>query len=72
MKQRTDTGYVKTNESKIALGTGQTVFGRVDEKWHGYKANDAANPALCALFFSYDKTAQSWVVTPAVGGPGAV
>lgn len=68
MKNRTDAGYVKTNESKIALGTGQTVFGRVDEKWYGYKASDAANPALCALFFGYDETAQSWVVATAASG----
>ncbi|MGZ4926549.1 MAG: hypothetical protein ACXV4B_08885 [Halobacteriota archaeon] len=68
MKNRTNAGYVKTNESKIALGTGQTVFGRVDEKWYGYKASDAANPALCALFFGYDETTQSWVVATAVSG----
>jgi hypothetical protein len=68
MKQRTDAGYVKTNESKIALGTGQTVFGRIDEKWYGYKASDAANPALCALFFGYDDTSQSWVVVTATSG----
>ncbi|MGA7075152.1 MAG: hypothetical protein WBZ42_01180 [Halobacteriota archaeon] len=68
MKQRTDAGYVKTNESKISLGTGQTVFGRVDEKWYGYKASDAASPALCALFFGYDETAQSWVVATAASG----
>ncbi|MEI7827473.1 MAG: hypothetical protein WCI87_06750 [Euryarchaeota archaeon] len=68
MKQRTDAGYVKTNESKIALGTGQTVFGRVDEKWYGYKASDATNPALCALFFDYDETNQSWVVAIAASG----
>ncbi|MGA3360298.1 MAG: hypothetical protein ABSC87_08840 [Halobacteriota archaeon] len=68
MKQRTDAGYVKTNESKIALGTGQTVFGRIDEKWYGYKASDAANPALCALLFGYDETSQSWVVVTATSG----
>jgi hypothetical protein len=65
MKQRTDAGYTKTNESKIALGTGQTVFGRIDEKWYGYKTSDAANPALCALFFGYDETTQLWVVATA-------
>jgi hypothetical protein len=68
MKERTDRGYVETNESKIALGTGQTVFGRIDEKWYGYKASDAANPALCALFFGYDETNQSWVVASAASG----
>jgi hypothetical protein len=68
MKQRTDAGYVKTNESKRALGTGQTVFGRVDEKWYGYKASDPANPVLCALFFGYDETNQSWIVATATSG----
>jgi hypothetical protein len=68
MKQRSDEGYIKTNESKIALGTGQTVFGRIDEKWYGYKASDSANPALCALFFGYDETAESWVVATAASG----
>jgi hypothetical protein len=68
MKKRSDEGYVKTNESKITIGTGQTVFGRIDEKWYGYKASDSANPALCALFFGYDETAGSWVVTTAASG----
>jgi len=68
MKKRSDEGYVKTNESKITIGTGQTVFGRIDEKWYGYKASDSAYPALCALFFGYDETAGSWVVTTAASG----
>jgi hypothetical protein len=63
-----DEGYIKTTESKIALGTGQTVFGRIDEKWYGYKASDSANPTLFALFFGYDKTADSWVVATAASG----
>jgi len=68
MKKRSDEGYVKTTESKIALGSGQTVFGRIDEKWYGYKASDSANPALYALFFGYDETAESWVVATAASG----
>lgn len=68
MKKRSDEGYIKTTESKIALGTGQTVFGRIDEKWYGYKASDSANPTLFALFFGYDKTADSWVVATAASG----
>jgi hypothetical protein len=62
MKERTDDGYVKTNESKINLGNGQTVFGRVDEKWYGYKASDTTNPALATLFYGYDETNASWIV----------
>jgi hypothetical protein len=68
MKEKSDEGYVKTSESKIRLGTGQTVFGRIDEKWYGYKASDSANPALYALFFGYDETAESWVVATAASG----
>jgi hypothetical protein len=68
MKERTDDGYVKTNESKINLGNGQTVFGRVDEKWYGYKANDTTNPALAALFYGYDETNASWIVATASSG----
>ncbi len=68
MKERTDDGYVKTNESKINLGSGQTVFGRVDEKWYGYKANDTTNPALAALFYGYDETNASWIVATASSG----
>jgi hypothetical protein len=68
MKKRSDEGYIKTSESKIALGTGQTVFGRIDERWYGYKASDSANPALYALFFGYDETAESWVVATASSG----
>ncbi len=68
MKKRSDEGYIKTSESKIALGTGHTVFGRIDEKWYGYKASDSANPALYALFFGYDETAESWVVATASSG----
>lgn len=71
MKGRTDVGYVKTNESKIDLGKGQTFFGRVDEKWYGYTASDPANTVWSALFFGYDDANQSWVVTTAVGGQGA-
>jgi hypothetical protein len=71
MKDRTDVGYVKTNESKIDLGNGKTFFGRVDEKWYGYTANDSATTVWCALFFGYDDANPSWVVTTAVGGPGA-
>jgi hypothetical protein len=68
MKKRSDEGYIKTSESKIALGTGQTVFGRIDERWYGYKASDSANPALYALFFGYDEAAESWVVATAASG----
>lgn len=68
MKKRSDEGYVKTDESKIALGTGQTVFGRIDEKWYGYKTSEATNPALYALFFGYDETSDSWVVVTAASG----
>jgi hypothetical protein len=68
MKKRSDEGFVKTTESKITIGTGQTVFGRIDEKWYGYKASDSANPALFALFYGYDETAESWVVTSAASG----
>ena len=68
MKERTGDGYVKTNESKINLGNGQTVFGRVDEKWYGYKANDTTNPALAALFYGYDETNASWIVATASSG----
>jgi hypothetical protein len=68
MKKKSDEGYTKATESKIALGTGQTVFGRIDEKWYGYKASDSANPALYALFFGYDETADSWVVATASSG----
>jgi len=68
MKKKSDEGYIKTTESKIALGTGQTVFGRIDEKWYGYKASDSPNPALYALFFGYDETAESWVVATATSG----
>ena len=68
MKKKSDEGYVKTNESKIALGTGQTVFGRIDEKWYGYKASDSENPALYALLFGYDENAASWVVATVASG----
>ena len=68
MKKRSDEGYVKTTESKIALGTGLTVFGRIDEKWYGYKASESKNPALYALLFGYDETAESWVVTTVASG----
>jgi hypothetical protein len=71
LKDRTDVGYVKTNESKIDLGNGQTFFGRVDEKWYGYSAVNSTNAVWCALFFGYDNANTSWVVTTAVGGPGA-
>jgi hypothetical protein len=65
MKERTDDGYVRANESKINVGTGQTVFGRVDEKWYGYKVSNTTNPALAALFYGYDGTNGSWVVATA-------
>jgi hypothetical protein len=68
MKKKSDEGYTKTTESKIALGTGQTVFGRIDEKWYGYKASESKNPALYALLFGYDETAESWVVTTVASG----
>jgi hypothetical protein len=68
MKNRSDEGYIKTDESKIALGTGQTVFGRIDEKWYGYKTSDAANPTFYVLFFGYDETNESWVVATATSG----
>ncbi|MGZ7109759.1 MAG: hypothetical protein ACXVIU_00195 [Halobacteriota archaeon] len=68
MKKKSDEGYVKTNESKIALGTGQTVFGRIDERWYGYKASDSGNPALYALLFGYDENAASWVVATVASG----
>ncbi len=71
MKERTDAGYVKTNESKINLGNGQTVFGRVDEKWYGYKASSTTNPALAALFYGYDETNASWIVATASSGAAA-
>jgi hypothetical protein len=71
MKERTDGGYIKTNESKINLGNGQTVFGRVDEKWYGYKASDTTNPALAALFYGYDETNASWIVASASRGGAA-
>jgi hypothetical protein len=71
MKDRTDVGYVKTNESKIDLGKGQTFFGRVDEKWYGYSASEPTSTVWCALFFGYDDANTSWVVTTAVGGPGS-
>jgi hypothetical protein len=71
MKERTDGGYIKTNESKINLGNGQTVFGRVDEKWYGYKASDTTNPALAALFYGYDETNASWIVASASSGGAA-
>jgi len=68
MKKKSDEGYVKTTESKIALGNGQTVFGRIDEKWYGYKASDSPKPALYALFFGYDENAESWVIATAASG----
>jgi hypothetical protein len=60
--------YFELMKKRSALGTGQTVFGRIDEKWYGYKASDSANPTLFALFFGYDKTADSWVVATAASG----
>jgi hypothetical protein len=71
MKERTDDGYVKTNESKINLGNEQTVFGRIDERWYGYKARDTTNPALAALFYSYDETNASWIVATAASDGAA-
>ena len=71
MKERTDGGSVKTNASKINLGNRQTVFGRVDEKWYGYKANDTTSPALAALFYGYDETNASWIVATASSGGAA-
>jgi hypothetical protein len=65
VKERTEGGYVKTDESKLNVGTGQTVFGRVDEKWYGYKASNTTNPALAAILFAYDEANEGWVTASA-------
>ena len=65
MQERTDNGYVKTNDSKINIGTRQTLFGRIDEKWYGFKSNDTTHLALTALFYGYDETNGNWVVAAA-------
>ncbi len=67
-KEYSDNGFIKTNGSKVDLGTGRTVFGTVDELWYGYKTTGAVNTQLCVLLFSYDEKNDVWAVVTAQSG----